>query len=105
MAPDRSPRSRMDPVRFLRVAKALADLRRFEMLEAIAAVAELPCQRLRELFPVTQATVSHHLKELTTAGLVEQRSAGQFVYYRANRAALAQYTAELERRLARGARR
>jgi len=95
----------MDPVRFLRVAKALADLRRFEMLEAIAAVAELPCQRLRELFPVTQATVSHHLKELTTAGLVEQRRAGQFVYYRANRAALAHYTAELERRLARGDRR
>src|SRR5213593_2503211 len=105
MPPARSARSRMEPMRFLRIAKALADLRRFEMLEAIAAVSELPCQRLRELFPVTQATVSHHLKELTTAGLVEQRRDGQFVCYRANRAVLAEYTAELGRRLARGARR
>src|SRR2546427_12421537 len=56
----------MDPNRFQRIAKALADPRRFEIFEVMAASAdELACGRIVERFPVTQATVSHHLKELT----------------------------------------
>ena len=32
--------------------------------------------------PITQATVSQHIKILTDAGLVEPRRQGQFTYYR-----------------------
>jgi DNA-binding transcriptional ArsR family regulator len=48
---------------------------------------------------VAQATVSHHLTELTDAGLVETRSEGQFKYLRARPDVLALYVAELQRRI------
>jgi ArsR family transcriptional regulator len=89
----------MDPNRFQRIAKALADPRRFEIFEEMATSPdELACGRIVERFPITQATVSHHLKELTDAGLVEIRPEGQFRYCRARLDVLQEYIHELERR-------
>ena len=90
----------MDVDQFQRIAKALADPRRFEILEHIATQSEVGCRRLCGCFPVRQATISHHLKELASAGLVESRRDGQFVYYRTRRAVLEEYMAELMRRTA-----
>src|SRR5262245_35982437 len=92
--------SNVDAEQFQRIAKALADPRRFEILEHIAQRAEVGCQRLCGCFPVRQATISHHLKELAGAGLVESRREGQFVYYRTRPAVLDAYMAELRRRVA-----
>lgn len=89
----------MDAVQFARVAKALADPRRFELLEMITRADELACKRMVEALPVSQATISHHLKELATAGLIEARREGQCGHYRVCPEVLAAYTAELERRL------
>ena len=61
----------IDDERFARIAKALADPRRFQILEEIANCREVGCQRLCEQFPVAQPTMSHHLKELARAGLIE----------------------------------
>lgn len=95
----------MSPETFSRVAKALADPRRFEILERIGMEgSEVGCQRLCDHFPVSQATISHHLKELTTAGLVVPRRDGQCVYYRLVPAAMAAYVTELQRRVPTGAR-
>ena len=44
----------IDPERFERIAKALADPRRFQILEKIANCREVGCQRLCEQFPVAQ---------------------------------------------------
>ena len=89
----------MDPNQFQRIAKALADPRRFEIFEEMAASEdELACGRIVERFPVTQATVSHHLKELTDAGLIEIRPQGQFRYCRARLDVLEEYIQELQRR-------
>src|SRR5215510_9618249 len=89
----------MEPSRFQRIAKALADPRRFEIFEEMAAsVDELACGRIVERFPVTQATISHHLKELTDAGLIEIRPEGQFRYCRARLDVLEEYIQELQRR-------
>jgi ArsR family transcriptional regulator len=85
---------------FQRIAKALADPRRFEILQHIAQQAEVGCQRLCGCFPVRQATISHHLKELASAGLVESRREGQFVYYRTRPDVFEAYMAELRRRMA-----
>ena len=94
----------MAPETFVRVTKALADPRRFEILERIVAEGgEVGCQRLCDHFPVSQATISHHLKELTTAGLVAPRRDGQCVYYRMIPTAMAAYVAELQRRVPTGA--
>jgi ArsR family transcriptional regulator, arsenate/arsenite/antimonite-responsive transcriptional repressor len=90
----------VDVEQFQRIAKALADPRRFEILEHIATQAEVGCRRLCGCFPVRQATISHHLKELHGAGLVESRRDGQFVYYRTRPAVLEEYMAELRRRMA-----
>ena len=88
----------MDVEQFQRIAKALADPRRFEILEHIASQGEVGCRRLCGCFPVRQATISHHLKELAGAGLVESRRDGQFVYYRTRPAVLEEYMADLGRR-------
>ena len=90
----------MDSEQFQRIAKALADPRRFEILEHIAKQAEVGCRRLCGCFPVRQATISHHLKELAIAGLVESRRDGQFVYYRTRPAVFEAYMDELRRRMA-----
>lgn len=89
----------MDAEQFQRVAKALADPRRVEILEHIAAQAEVGCSRLCDCFPVRQATISHHLKELASAGLVDSRRDGQFVYYRTRPNVLEAYMDELRRRM------
>jgi len=95
----RSSETRLAPGQFDRIAKALADPRRFALFEAIAAGGQdCPNQRLCHDFPVSKATVSHHLKELTQAGLVEAEKEGQFVTYRARRDVLKAYTTELMRR-------
>jgi ArsR family transcriptional regulator, arsenate/arsenite/antimonite-responsive transcriptional repressor len=80
------------------VAKALADPRRMALLQAIAREEECACQKLREEFPVSKATISFHIKELVRAGLVEARREGQFLHCELRREMLEAYAAELLRR-------
>jgi ArsR family transcriptional regulator len=89
----------VDAEQFQRIAKALADPRRFEILEHIAKQSEMGCRHLCGCFPVRQATISHHLKELSSAGLVESRKDGQFVFYKTRPAVLEAYMNELRRRM------
>jgi ArsR family transcriptional regulator len=89
----------MEATQFHRIAKALADPRRFEVFEMIAQAGdEMCCGAITDCFPVSQATISHHLKELAEAGLIEPRSAGQFKLFRARPDVLAAYIEELQRR-------
>ena len=88
----------MTPTQFHRIAKALADPRRLEIFELVASQREYGCQQLCRRFPVTGATISHHLKGLAEAGLVRSRRDGQYVFYEAQPAVLADYLAELGRR-------
>jgi ArsR family transcriptional regulator len=83
------------------VAKALADPRRMALLEAIGSEREFACSRLCQLFPVSKGTVSHHMKELINAGLVQSRRDGQYMHFEIRREVLAAYSAELMRRVVR----
>jgi ArsR family transcriptional regulator, arsenate/arsenite/antimonite-responsive transcriptional repressor len=61
------------------VLKALADPRRFELLEKIAkARCPLGCAQARATLPISAATLSHHVKELEAAGLIEVQREGKF---------------------------
>ena len=80
------------------IAKALADPRRMAVLEVIAGERECACTKLREEFPVSKATISHHIKELVRAGLVESRREGQYLQCEVRRDVLEAYAAELLRR-------
>jgi ArsR family transcriptional regulator, arsenate/arsenite/antimonite-responsive transcriptional repressor len=93
-----SSRPTLTEQQFELIAKALADPRRMQVLEVIAGERECPCQRLREEFPISKATISHHIKELVRAGLVEAHRDGQFLHCEVRREVLEAYTAELLRR-------
>jgi ArsR family transcriptional regulator len=86
---------------FEAVAKALADPRRMALLESIASESECSCQKLCSESGVTKGTVSHHVRELVRAGLIEERREGQYMFYEMRRDVLAAYVAELMRRVAR----
>ena len=68
------------------ISKALGDPTRFEILRRIAACEETACSALNEEFPVTQATISHHLRELQEAGLIETRKQAKYIHIKLNRA-------------------
>jgi ArsR family transcriptional regulator len=91
-------RSSLTAKQFDLIAKALADPRRMQVLEVIAGEEDCPCQRLREEFPISKATISHHIKELVRAGLIDARKDGQFLHCEIRRDVLEAYTTELLRR-------
>lgn len=62
---------------FHTIARALADPRRFAILEQIAASECVACSTLREQAVISPATISHHLKELSEAGLVDVERQGR----------------------------
>jgi ArsR family transcriptional regulator len=63
------------------ILKALADPRRLELLEQIAkAACPLGCAQARAAMPISAATLSHHIRELETAGLIHIRREGKFHY-------------------------
>jgi len=54
------------------IAKALADPRRHQILQHVGSESEgVLCAHVRKRHSVTAATLSHHIKELKNAGLVE----------------------------------
>jgi ArsR family transcriptional regulator len=72
----------MDGANIERISKALADETRLLIFKAIADNKEINCGKIAALRRVTPATVSHHLKILSDAGLIECRRHGQFVHNR-----------------------
>ena len=81
------------------IAKALAEPRRVEILRQIGQCggAAASCQQLRGSQNVTPATLSHHIKELEHAGLVETHMEGKFMHLSLNRAMLDAYLAQLSK--------
>ncbi len=53
------------------IARAVADPRRFAILQQISSGAVTPCSKLNEHNCISPATISHHLKELQEAGLID----------------------------------
>jgi ArsR family transcriptional regulator len=78
------------------ILKALADPRRFELLQQIAkAGCPLGCSQALTALPISAATLSHHIKELEMAGLIEVRREGKFHYLSLRRGVLSSLAAGL----------
>ena len=73
----------MDRSQIEKISKALADGTRLRIFEAISASKCISCGEIVSMRGVTPATVSHHLKILSEAGLIACRREGQFVYSQA----------------------
>jgi len=63
-----------------KISKALADGMRLRIFEAISHSGHMNCGEIVSMRGVTPATVSHHLKISSEAGLISCRRKGQFVY-------------------------
>ena len=62
--------------------KALADPTRVAIVNRLAAADECCVCDLNAAFDLSQPTISHHLKVLKDAGLVESARRGTWAYYR-----------------------
>jgi ArsR family transcriptional regulator len=94
----RQPLDQTEAVDLARVFKALSDPVRLRLLSLIASYAggEACVCDLTAAFDVAQSTISHHLRVLREAGLVDCERRGTWVYYWPLREALAQLSAVLE---------
>ena len=91
----------MDRSEVEKISKALADKTRLRIFEAISATSHMNCGQIVSMRGVSPATVSHHLKILSEAGLITCRRKGQFVYNQAVPETIAAYTRALAK-IARG---
>jgi ArsR family transcriptional regulator len=75
--------------------KALADPVRLRLMSLVASHpgGEACVCDLNDAFDLTQPTISHHLKVLHEAGLLDRDKRGVWVYYRARTQALASLAA------------
>jgi len=91
--------NRLNAEQLHRIAKALADPQRFAILQRIALQPEVACKQLVSEFSITQATISHHLKELVAADLIHSRRVGQCAMLSRREDTLNDYLDHLTRRL------
>jgi len=85
---------RVTAERMARVAKALGDPIRLQLIDVLRKHAGKVCVcELTPLFDVAQPTVSHHLKVLREAGLVDSERRGLWAYYYVLPGALAEFGA------------
>jgi ArsR family transcriptional regulator len=82
--------------------RALADPARVRIVNVLATSGDAVCVcNLTEPLRLTQPTVSHHLKKLVDAGLLEREQRGRWAYYSINPGAMARVAglADLEKEL------
>ena len=68
--------------RFAPMFKALGDPVRLRLLSLIASTDEICVCDLTDAFTLSGPTISHHLRVLREAGLVDSDRRGTWVYYR-----------------------
>ena len=93
------PLSAEEAAELARVFKAIADPVRLRLLSLIASHAggEACVCDLTGAFALTGPTISHHLKVLREAGLVDSKRCGTWIYYRVQPDLLTQLSAVLVR--------
>ena len=73
---------RAEAIRMAAVAKALGDPIRLQLVDVLRKHAGKVCVcELVPLFDLSQPTISHHLKVLREAGLVDSERRGLWAYY------------------------
>ena len=68
----------------LSILKALSDKNRLRTFCALSSYKELCACQITELLQVTGATTSRHLSLMVNAGILKNRKAGRWIYFRLN---------------------
>jgi ArsR family transcriptional regulator len=94
----REPLTEAQSVDLARVFKAIADPVRLRLLSLIASHAggEACVCDLTDAFELTGPTISHHLKVLREADVIEGERRGTWIYYRVRPQTLTRLSAVLE---------
>jgi ArsR family transcriptional regulator len=88
---------RHEAERMAGIAKALGDPIRLQLVDVLRKHAGKVCVcELVPLFDLSQPTVSHHLKVLRDAGVVDSERRGLWAYYYVKPGALEEFTSWLE---------
>ena len=74
------------------LCKTLSDANRLKIVQMLADGEKCAC-KLLEAFSITQPTLSHHMKILCEAGLVDARREGRWSHYSLNRQTLSLFQA------------
>jgi ArsR family transcriptional regulator len=75
-----------------KIAKALSDKTRIRILKEIARKGRISCGDAEKIAELSQPTVSHHLKILTEAGLLNAEKDGRHVIVSVNKQALDEFS-------------
>lgn len=76
-----------------KISKALGDANRLRILQHISKKGGCgQCAEINDVIELTQPSISHHIKILTEAGLIEPEKEGRNHKYNLNEKLLAEYT-------------
>lgn len=81
MAYSKADQFKREDIELSKIAKALAHPARISIVKLLAQKNECICNDLVEELPLSQSTVSQHLKELKTAGVIKGSIDGPRVCY------------------------
>ena len=95
MPPTKKPAEPLAPRQIRAIGRVLADPHRYQILKLIAESQCKACTDLRAAFDITAPTLSHHLKELESAGLIDIEKRGKYVDLTFRRETWQAYLAEL----------
>ena len=84
-------KARLTDRQIVLISRALADPRRYKIFRQISRGDCTACSEVRAKQPVTAATLSHHIKELEAAGLVQITRRGKFANFTVQRNVLQAY--------------
>jgi ArsR family transcriptional regulator, arsenate/arsenite/antimonite-responsive transcriptional repressor len=79
----------------VKIAKALSDKTRIRILKEIAAKGSISCGDAEKVVDLSQPTVSHHIKILSDAGLLNTIKDGRHVIVSVNKKALEAFSKSL----------
>jgi len=96
-APQFGPHPELTTKQINAIARCLSDPRRFEILQKVAGNSCTACSDLRTTFLITAPTLSHHLKELESVGLIDSSRRGKFMDITFHRETWNAYLAALQK--------